>query len=128
MRIGDLELDDLARPRFRVDTPWGAGDVRLAVSGEHMAGNAAAAIAVVGVIEGRIDPAIDALAEAAVSGMRMEVRRAPSGAIVVNDAYNANPDSMRAALEALSRSTPRVASRYWVRWPSSTTRPLVIGG
>jgi len=34
--------------------------------------------------------------------MRMEVRRAASGAIVINDAYNANPDSMGAALRALS--------------------------
>ena len=33
--------------------------------------------------------------------MRMDVRRSPSGAIVVNDAYNANPESMRAALKAL---------------------------
>ena len=33
----------------------------------------------------------------------MEVARAASGAVVINDAYNANPDSMRAALEALSK-------------------------
>ena len=34
--------------------------------------------------------------------MRMDTRRAPSGAIVINDAYNANPMSMRAALESLA--------------------------
>jgi len=46
-----------------------------------------------------------------VSAMRMDVRRAPSGAIVVNDAYNANPDSMRAALTSLAGigATRRVA-------------------
>jgi UDP-N-acetylmuramoyl-tripeptide--D-alanyl-D-alanine ligase len=102
VRISEIELDDLARPAFHIDSPWGAGDVQLAVSGEHMASNAAAAIAVAGVIEGRIDPALEALATASVSGMRMEVSRAPSGAVIVNDAYNANPDSMRAALEALA--------------------------
>jgi UDP-N-acetylmuramoyl-tripeptide--D-alanyl-D-alanine ligase len=102
VRISGLELDAMARPSFRVDSPWGAADVRLAVSGVHMAANAAAALAVAGVVEGSIDAAAAALATAAVSAMRMEVRRAASGAIVVNDAYNANPDSMRAALEALA--------------------------
>lgn len=111
VRISEVEVDDLARARFRVDSPWGSGEVRLAVSGRHMASNAAAAIAVAGVIEGRIDAAIAALTTATVSGMRMEVRRAASGAIVVNDAYNANPDSMRAALDALAeiRAERRVA-------------------
>jgi UDP-N-acetylmuramoyl-tripeptide--D-alanyl-D-alanine ligase len=111
VRVHDLVLDELARPRFGLDTPWGAHEVRLSVSGEHMAANAAAAIAVVGSIEGRVDAAVQALEHAAVSPMRMEVRRAPGGAIVVNDSYNANPDSMRAALDAVARmsATRRLA-------------------
>jgi UDP-N-acetylmuramoyl-tripeptide--D-alanyl-D-alanine ligase len=100
--LSRIELDELARPSFRIDTPWGSGDVQLAVSGRHMASNAAAAVAVAGVIEGQIDAALEALATATVSGMRMEVARSASGAVVVNDAYNANPDSMRAALDALA--------------------------
>ena len=107
VRLVDIELDELARPRLTLETPWGAGDVQLAVSGAHMAQNAAAALAVAGVIEGSIDAAIEALANATISGMRMEITRAPSGALIVNDAYNANPDSMRAALEALSRMSAR---------------------
>ena len=102
VRIEDLVLDELARPRFRISTPWGDAHVELAVSGEHMAANAAAAIAVVGAIEGRIDAAVEALSAATVSGMRMEIGRNAAGAIIVNDAYNANPDSMRAALRALA--------------------------
>ncbi len=111
IRISAIELDDLARPTFWVDTPWGSGRVALGVSGEHMAVNAAAALAVVGVVEGRIDAAIDALADAELSAMRMEVRRSAAGAVIVNDAYNANPDSMRAALQALSNisATRRIA-------------------
>jgi UDP-N-acetylmuramoyl-tripeptide--D-alanyl-D-alanine ligase len=97
-----LRLDAIARPSFRVDSPWGSADVQLATSGVHMASNALAALAVAGVVEGSIDAAADALAAAPISSMRMEVRRAASGAIVVNDAYNANPDSMLAALTALS--------------------------
>jgi UDP-N-acetylmuramoyl-tripeptide--D-alanyl-D-alanine ligase len=102
VRLADLRLDELARPTFRVESPWGAVDVRLAVSGAHMAANATAALAVAGVVEGRLDAAAAALEHAAVSGMRMEVSTTPSGAIVVNDAYNANPFSVRAALDALS--------------------------
>lgn len=111
VRWTDVRLDELARASFRVETPWGSGDVSLAASGEHMVTNAAAAIAVVGAIEGRIDPAIEALGGATVSSMRMEVRRAPSGALVVNDAYNANPESMRAALRSIARmkATRRLA-------------------
>ena len=115
VRISSIELDELARPAFRVDSPWGSGDVRLAISGRHMASNAAAAIAVAGVVEGGIEPAIEALATASVSGMRMEVDRAPGGAVIVNDAYNANPDSMRAALEALGDI--RAARRFAVLGP-----------
>ena len=111
VRISDLVLDDLARPRFQVDTPWGSGQVELAVSGAHMASNAAAAIAVAGSVGVSIDGAIAALAGATMSAMRMEVSAAPSGAIVINDAYNANPTSMAAALHALAvmRAERRIA-------------------
>ena len=102
VRVGAVELDRMARAAFRVDTPWGHADVRLAVSGAHMAYNAAAALAVVGVVEGSIDAAAAALESARVTGGRMEVAVAPSGAVIVNDAYNANPDSIRAALDAVA--------------------------
>jgi UDP-N-acetylmuramoyl-tripeptide--D-alanyl-D-alanine ligase len=107
VRIGDVVLDDLARPSFRIESPWGGADVRLSVSGAHMASNAAAALAVAGVVEGSIERAAEALRSARVSAMRMDVRRSPSGAIIVNDAYNANPDSMRAALTALAGISSR---------------------
>lgn len=102
VRWDDVVFDEIARPRFVLDTPWGSAEIRLPVSGAHMVANAAAAIAVVGVVEGRIDTAVEALASASLSAMRMEVLRAPSGLVVVNDAYNANPTSMEAALRALA--------------------------
>jgi UDP-N-acetylmuramoyl-tripeptide--D-alanyl-D-alanine ligase len=105
VRFGDLELDDLARPTFDLDTPWGRARVRLAVSGAHMASNAAAAIAVAGVVGVPLERAVASLGEAEVSAMRMEVTTLPSGATLINDAYNANPTSMRAALEALAAMT-----------------------
>jgi UDP-N-acetylmuramoyl-tripeptide--D-alanyl-D-alanine ligase len=111
VRLVSVDLDELARARIAVASPWGSGEVRLAVSGAHMAHNAAAAIAVAGVLTGSISEALTALEQAAVSGMRMEVARARSGAVIVNDTYNANPDSMRAALDAVlaMRADRRIA-------------------
>ncbi len=101
VRIVDLELDSLARPRFTLDSPWGSTRVELAVSGEHMAMNAAAALAVAGALGVDVAAAAAALAGAGISGMRMEISELPGGAVVVNDAYNANPTSMAAALDAV---------------------------
>ncbi len=102
VRVSAIELDGFARARFRVDTPWGSGTTQLAVPGAHMVTNAAAAIAVAGVVGVDLDAALDSLTTATVSGMRMELSTTPSGATIVNDAYNANPTSMRAALDALA--------------------------
>ena len=111
VRVSDVELDGRARARFRVDTPWGSGVTRLAVPGAHMVTNAAAAVTVAGLVGVELGAALDAVSTAAVSGMRMEVLTSPGGATVVNDAYNANPTSMLAALDALAamRAVRRVA-------------------
>jgi UDP-N-acetylmuramoyl-tripeptide--D-alanyl-D-alanine ligase len=103
VRILELWLDDLARPRFTVGTPWGSATVALAVSGEHMATNAAAALAAACVCGVDLHAAASALGNATLSPWRMEIGRTAAGTIVVNDAYNANPASMRAALDTLSR-------------------------
>jgi UDP-N-acetylmuramoyl-tripeptide--D-alanyl-D-alanine ligase len=102
VRVSDVVLDGQARAAFRVDTPWGSGATRLSVAGAHMVTNAAAAIAVAGVVGVDLEAALVALSTAAVSGMRMEMTTAPGGATIVNDAYNANPTSMRAALDSLA--------------------------
>jgi UDP-N-acetylmuramoyl-tripeptide--D-alanyl-D-alanine ligase len=102
VRVSDVVLDGQARASFRVDTPWGSGTTKLAVAGAHMVTNAAAAIAVAGVVGVGSDAALDALSTATLSAMRMEVSTAPGGATIINDAYNANPTSMRAALDSLA--------------------------
>ncbi|HWM22384.1 MAG TPA: UDP-N-acetylmuramoyl-tripeptide--D-alanyl-D-alanine ligase [Ilumatobacteraceae bacterium] len=102
VRADEIELDELARARFTVRSPWGTVPVRLAVSGRHMVLNATAALAVAGALDVPLVDAADALATTRISAMRMDTRRAPSGATVINDAYNANPTSMRAALESLA--------------------------
>ena len=101
VRAVDVRLDELARASFRVVSPWGDVPVRLAISGRHMVPNAAAALAIAGAVGADVAGGAKALAEAGLSAMRMEIVRTPNAAIVLNDAYNANPTSMRAALEAL---------------------------
>jgi UDP-N-acetylmuramoyl-tripeptide--D-alanyl-D-alanine ligase len=98
-----VRLDDLGRASFTLVTPAGPAPVRLALHGAHHVPNALAAAALAA--ELGLGPAetADALSAAtARSGGRMEVRRSPAGVIVVNDAYNANPESVRAALEAMA--------------------------
>ncbi len=107
VRVDALSLDDRARPRFTVCTPWGTTDVRLAVSGAHMARNAAAAIAAAGTLGVTPGLAATALATASVTEGRMQILTAPSGAVIVNDAYNANPTSVIAALDALAAMPAR---------------------
>ena len=98
----DIELDAAARAHFFAHTPWGRAEITLPVPGMHMVSNALAALAVAGTVGVDIDDAAAALAEVEVSDMRMEVVIASGGATVVNDAYNANPTSMHAALDALA--------------------------
>jgi UDP-N-acetylmuramoyl-tripeptide--D-alanyl-D-alanine ligase len=97
-----VELDDQLRPRFIVRSPWGTAAVRLEARGAHMVGNAVAALTVALCCGVPLDDAAAALARAPLSPWRMELRRSASGAAVLNDAYNANPASMTAALEALA--------------------------
>lgn len=105
VRVSMLRLDDLARASFHLDTPWGSYDVRLAISGRHMANNAAAALACVGAVGGDLVAGAQALSTVGLTAMRMDVRRTSSGAVVLDDSYNANPTSMRAALDALADLT-----------------------
>jgi UDP-N-acetylmuramoyl-tripeptide--D-alanyl-D-alanine ligase len=103
--VADLRLDERARASFTVRTPWGDAAVTLVVPGAHMATNAAAALAVALACDVPLDAAAARLADAALSPWRMEIAHSRAGVIVLNDAYNANPTSMRAALFALAALT-----------------------
>lgn len=105
VRFSDLVTDAELRPRFVLETPWGRGSVQLEMRGAHQALNAGMAVAAAVSAGVSLEGAIAGMADATGSRWRMEVLRSPDGLTVLNDAYNANPASMAAALEAL-RSLP----------------------
>lgn len=76
--------------------------VHLGVAGEHNIMNALAAAVVGNYLGVSLGHIADGLAAAGSSAMRMEISEAPGGFTVVNDAYNANPDSMKAAIATLN--------------------------
>ena len=102
VRAEDVVLDDEARASFTLVTPEGSAPVRLGLFGEHHVGNALSVAAVARELGMDVATVADALGRARpASRWRMEVTDRPDGVRLVNDAYNANPDSMRAALKAL---------------------------
>jgi UDP-N-acetylmuramoyl-tripeptide--D-alanyl-D-alanine ligase len=99
----DVTLDELARPRFTLHAAGAQTDVSLAVHGDHQVSNALCAAAVALECGASLDQVAAALDTAGpVSRHRMQVHTRDDGVTVVNDAYNANPDSMRAGLKALA--------------------------
>ncbi len=97
-----LGRDEELRPSVRFDTPWGTVSARLSVRGDHQLPNAAAALAVAVCAGVPLEAAADGLAGAVGSAGRSQVHQAASGLVVIDDAYNANPTSMQAALAALA--------------------------
>ena len=100
---GPVRLDELARPQFTLHSADGAIDLRLAVHGEHQVSNALCAAAVALECGASTEQVAAALAGAGpVSQHRMRVNTRADGVTVIDDAYNANPDSMQAGLQALA--------------------------
>jgi UDP-N-acetylmuramoyl-tripeptide--D-alanyl-D-alanine ligase len=95
-------VDGELRPTFSARTPWGDVEVTLEARGVHQVGNALAALAAAGVLGVPIEAAATSLRGARLSPWRMEISRTASGAMVINDAYNANPASLASALDALA--------------------------
>ena len=98
----DLTLDAELTPRFVLQTPVGEVEVVLGARGEHLVGNALAAAAVGIELGVSLHDVAAGLAEPDLSPLRMEVTHTAGGARLLNDSYNANPLSMRAALRALA--------------------------
>lgn len=102
VRISDVALDEQARAHFTLSYEGQSSTVSLQLVGEHHVLNAAA-VATVCVGLGIELPRVCLLLSGATntSKWRMEVTELPTNITVINDAYNANPESMRAGLKAL---------------------------
>ena len=102
VRAERVALDAELRASFLLRSPWGDAPVALAVRGRHQVANALAAAAAALACDVVVEAAAAGLGRARLSRWRMALGRSPGGALVLNDAYNANPTSMAAALRALA--------------------------
>ncbi|WP_374456649.1 UDP-N-acetylmuramoyl-tripeptide--D-alanyl-D-alanine ligase [Nocardioides sp.] len=101
--VGEITSDDLGRLSFELRHRGSGATVHLAQVGAYQWRNAAAAAAMALAAGVDLDTVADALGDAVpASRWRMELHERADGLVVVNDAYNANPESMRAALETLA--------------------------
>jgi UDP-N-acetylmuramoyl-tripeptide--D-alanyl-D-alanine ligase len=106
VRAAAISLDDLGRASFQLIMAGGRADVHLRLHGGHHVANALAAAAIAAELGLDVASIAAALSSAtARSKKRMELTRRADGVLVVNDAYNANPDSVKAAIEALRHLT-----------------------
>jgi UDP-N-acetylmuramoyl-tripeptide--D-alanyl-D-alanine ligase len=103
VRAEDITLDEQARPSFRLVTAQGSAQVRLGLHGEHHVGNALSAAAVALELGSTVDEVAVRLSTVERrSARRMEVVTRADGVTILNDSYNANPESVRAALKTLA--------------------------
>ncbi len=103
VRAADVAVDELGRASFMLVTAAGDAPVRLRLYGEHNVANALAAAALVGQLGMDVTSIAAGLSAAqARSRWRMEVTERPDGVTVINDAWNTNPEGLRAALAALA--------------------------
>ena len=103
VRAAGVTLGGDGRARFTLVTPRGTGAVKLRLLGAHNVTNALAAAALATELGLPAAEAADGLSAAtARSKWRMEVTERADGVTVINDAYNANPESMAAALDTLA--------------------------
>ena len=99
----NVQLDDLARGVFDLVIGEARAQVQLKLLGEHHIANALAAAAIGDACGLSVEQIAQALSNAKPrSRWRMEHVELPNGVTLINDAYNANPESMRSALRALA--------------------------
>ena len=102
VRATGVAVDEYGHPRFDLETSVGVAEIVLPTPGRHNVYNAMAAAAVGLHLGLDLADVVAGLEHATFSGWRMETFESASGVTVINDAYNANPTSMRAALAALA--------------------------
>jgi UDP-N-acetylmuramoyl-tripeptide--D-alanyl-D-alanine ligase len=106
VRAEDVEVVGFEATRFRLVTPAGQATVLMPLMGRHNVTNALAAAAVATVLEVAPEAIAAGLERVELPPMRLAAERLANGVTVINDAYNANPDSVVAAIATLAESAP----------------------
>ncbi len=102
VRAEKIRVDEVGRASFVLRLKGGEkGEVRVPLPGRHNVENALAAAALGEIMGVKMESIIAGIEEARVTGWRMEMINRPDEITIINDAYNANPVSMRSALMAL---------------------------
>ncbi len=96
--------------RFRLSAPAGSAAIQLAVGGAHNVANALAAAAAAASAGAGLEHIAAGLAAVRAVPGRLQFKQGASGAWLIDDSYNANPSSVRAAIEVLSS----LAGRKWL--------------
>jgi len=98
----DIILDEMARPKFKLCYQNRETEVNLPVTGDQYVLNSLAAAAV-GISYGlSLNQIKEGLESVKPFKMRMEIRKGKKGILLINDSYNANPTSAKAAIKVLS--------------------------
>ncbi|MCL1797386.1 MAG: UDP-N-acetylmuramoyl-tripeptide--D-alanyl-D-alanine ligase [Eggerthellaceae bacterium] len=108
----DITLNAQGQPCFLLHLGSEAQACTLPLRGIHQVANATAAASVAGVLGMKLAPIVQALETSLPEVGRQEIHKTRDGAMIIDDSYNANPDSMRAALlmfEAMEVSGRRIA-------------------
>jgi UDP-N-acetylmuramoyl-tripeptide--D-alanyl-D-alanine ligase len=134
-RLADITVDDLGRASFELLTSTEQVRVDLRLLGAHQAMNAAAVAAAAEAVGVGLEAVAGSLGRlTALSKWRMELHERADGLVVINDAYNANPDSMAAALTTLAgigasshRQTVAVLGEMRELGPASEAEHEAIG-
>jgi len=114
VRATDVKIDGEGRPAFTLQIGDFSAPVQLQFIGEHYVSNALAASAVgvaIGLAPEQITDGL--IAAERVSAARMELTERPDGVTIINDAFNANPESTRAALKSLAAIGRSRGARTW---------------
>ena len=106
-----LTWDDAGfRTQFLARTPWGELPLELALAGRHNVRNALAALAVAGTLGVGLEAIAAGMREVRPVAGRLQPRIGRSGLRLIDDTYNANPDSVQAAIDVLAG----LAGRRWL--------------
>jgi UDP-N-acetylmuramoyl-tripeptide--D-alanyl-D-alanine ligase len=105
---GRYQLERLSS-EIRLDTPAGPAQATLAIPGLHNVRNALAAAACAVAVQVPVQTIGEGLSAFRPYTGRLQVKKAARGVTVIDDSYNANPDSVRAAIDVLATCAPPTA-------------------